>query len=166
MVDERLGKVDYKEEDLKKDAEKTMVMLVAEYYQTQLRFKSELEAFRFKASQEENFLIPPTNLVTMPRKCKFERKLDAQFSTATDGLKKLLYSLTGERQIFEVFSTKFLDKYLDDCVANCQSERDFSEAKTRLDSFFELLVHRLLVDITNEVQDWRVVEVQRNIIQH
>jgi hypothetical protein len=32
MVDERLGKVDYKEEDLKKDAEKTMVMLVAEYY--------------------------------------------------------------------------------------------------------------------------------------
>jgi len=41
---------------------------------------------------------------------------------------------------------------LDDCVKD-------GNADPKLDAFFELLVHRLLVDITNEVQDWRVVEV-------
>lgn len=139
--------------------ENDLERLVAAYYQTQLSFKSELEEFRFKAQRDENFLIPPSHPITQPRKSKLERKVETQFQTATASIERLLYTLTENRETFNIFSTKFLDQYLDECVKD-------GNADPKLDAFFELLVHRLLVDITNEVQDWRVVEVQKNLIQH
>jgi hypothetical protein len=52
-----------------------------------------------------------------------------------------------------------------DDYSEMSNEKQREVQAKKMERFFELLVHRLLVDITDEQQDWRLVEVQQNIVK-
>jgi hypothetical protein len=57
-----------------------------------------------------------------------------------------------------------IQKIMDD-YSEMSNEKQREVQAKKMERFFELLVHRLLVDITDEQQDWRLVEVQQNIVK-
>jgi len=39
------------------------------------------------------------------------------------------------------------------------SVEDYERDPLKLDEFLEMIVHRCFVDLTSQIQDWRVVEI-------
>ena len=68
----------------------------------------------------------------------------------------LLGFLWDKPDIFDTFSEKFIPQYCDHLLA----KKDI----LGLNSFLGTVIHRLFVDLTGQVQDWRVVNIQERFV--
>ena len=67
----------------------------------------------------------------------------------------LLGFLWDDQEIFDAFTDKFLAAHCEQLLIRDQS---------KLGAFLSLVVHRLFVDLTAQVQDWRVVNIQERLV--
>lgn len=78
----------------------TLFKQIQKYFQTQLKFKSDVENFRFEVLKEETTILPP---VVTPRQTPTPLLLkdnETQFSQSISSLNRLMFSLPENKQIF------------------------------------------------------------------
>ena len=89
------------------------------------------------------------------RKLLTDVKKEFESEDAAVPVAMLLGFLWDDQEVFNTFTDKFL-------TAFCNQWKD--KNPNMLISFLGLVVHRLFVDLTAQVQDWRVVNIQERFI--